>query len=135
MRFAFHNRAATLGVVRRGGYTDAMRVRFKVWIEKDDELVLSDWRARLLESIAETGSLSEAAGRLGVHYRIAWGKVRQMEQRLGVKLVEAHAGGAGGGGAKLTAAGQDLVRRYRAASADVATEVEKRFQDLFPTEG
>src|SRR5512142_2622810 len=90
-----------------------MRARFKLWIEKDDELVFSGWRALLLETIAEAGSLSEAAERLGVHYRIAWGKVHQRERRLGVKRVEGRAGGAGGGGAALPPAGQEYVRRYR----------------------
>ncbi len=108
-----------------------MHVRFKLWLEKDGELVFSGWRALLLETIAETGSLSEAAARLRVHYRIAWGKVRQMERRLGVKLVEAHAGGVGGGGAVLTPAACELVRKYRELNRAAQAEVEREFQRLF----
>ena len=112
-----------------------MRARFKLWIEKDDELVFSGWRALLLETIAEAGSLSEAAERLGVHYRIAWGKVRQMEKRLGVKLVEGHAGGAGGGGATLTPAGEEFVRRYRQLHEEMQADVERKFAELFGSRG
>jgi molybdate transport system regulatory protein len=117
------------------GYTDAVRVRWKVWIEKDKELVFSGWRALLLEAIDETGSLSEAASRLGVHYRIAWGKVRKMEQRLGIKLVEGHSGGIGGGGARLTPAAREFVQRYRQLTRHLDEEVERKFTELFGDAG
>lgn len=111
-----------------------MRARFKLWIEEDEKLIFSGWRAELLEAIEETGSLSEAASRLKIHFRSAWGRVREMEQRLGVKLVETHVGGVGGGGARLTPAGRDLVRKYHQLNADLAAEVERRFAELFSVE-
>ena len=111
-----------------------MRARFKLWIEEDDKLIFSGWRAELLEAIAETGSLSEAASRLKIHFRSAWGRVHEMEQRLGVKLVETQVGGVGGGGARLTPAGSELLRKYRRLDADLAAEVERRFAELFQVE-
>lgn len=111
-----------------------MRPRLKLWIEKDGELVLSDWRIKLLEAVAETGSLSEAAQRLGVHYRIAWEKVRRMEQRLGEKVLESHSGGVGGGGAKLTPYGLELCRKYRQLREDLDEKVEGRFAEVFGSE-
>ncbi|MCL5110702.1 MAG: LysR family transcriptional regulator [Chloroflexi bacterium] len=112
-----------------------MRPRFKLWIEKDGQLVFSDWRAQLLRTIDESGSLSEAASRLGVHYRIAWEKLHRMEQRLGVKLVEGHSGGAGGGGANLTDAGRELLAKYERLTASLDEEVARRFAALFGEEG
>jgi len=41
-----------------------VEVRANYWIEIDGKVVLSDWRARLLEAIADSGSLSEAARRM-----------------------------------------------------------------------
>ena len=61
----------------------------------------------------ETGSLSGAAERLGLSCRRAWGKVRELENNLGVRLVESVAGGSRGGGSRLTADGAILVERYR----------------------
>ena len=46
-----------------------MQPKMKVWVEKDGQLVLSDWRVLFLEAIAETGSLSQAAAKLGIPYR------------------------------------------------------------------
>jgi molybdate transport system regulatory protein len=93
--------------------------RAKLWIEKDGRIVLSEYRVRLLELVDETGSLSEAATRMGLSYRRAWGKLKEIEANLGLKLVESAAGGAGGGGSRLTPEGRRLVEqfeRYRQAS-------------------
>jgi len=111
-----------------------MRARFKLWVEKDGQLVFSDWRAELLRAIDDTGSLSEAARRLGVHYRIAWDKLRRAESSLGYKLVEGHAGGAGGGGAQLTPAGRHLLEKFEHLNQGLSQEVAQRFAALFGEE-
>jgi len=109
-----------------------MEPRIKLWVEQDGKLVLSDYRVRLLEFIEETGSLAEAAHRMQLSYRRAWGKVREIEQNLGVKLVESAAGGAGGGGSRLTDEGRRLValfERFRQATEqDLSREFARVFQ-------
>jgi molybdate transport repressor ModE-like protein len=52
------------------------------------------------------------AGTLDLSYRRAWGKIREIEQNLGVELVQSAAGGTGGGGSRLTPAGELLIERY-----------------------
>ena len=109
-----------------------MEPRIKLWVEQDGKLVLSDYRVRLLEFIEETGSLAEAAHRMQLSYRRAWGKVREIELNLGVKLVESAAGGAGGGGSRLTDEGRRLValfERFRQATEqDLSREFARVFQ-------
>lgn len=70
-----------------------MKARAKVWVEVDGNVVLGDGRVQLLALIDETGSLREAASRLGLPYRRAWGKIRETEANLGVKLVESEIAG------------------------------------------
>lgn len=110
-----------------------MEPRVKLWIEQDGKLVLSDYRVRLLGFIEETGSLAEAAHRMQLSYRRAWGKVREIEQNLGVKLVESAAGGAGGGGSRLTPEGRRLValfERFREATEqDLGREFSRVFDE------
>ncbi|MEE9277690.1 MAG: LysR family transcriptional regulator [Dehalococcoidia bacterium] len=89
-----------------------MQPRCKLWLEHDDNIAMSDYRFRLLAAIHDTGSLSAAAQRLGLSYRRAWGKIRELEQNLDACLVESAAGGAGGGRSRLTAEGLDLLHRY-----------------------
>ncbi|MDI3339966.1 MAG: LysR family transcriptional regulator [Sphaerobacter sp.] len=106
-----------------------VRIRVKCWAEQSGALVLSDWRIELLTAVEERGSLSAAADDFGVAYRVAWGKIREMEQRLGVKLLQGHSGGTGGGGSALTPAGQELVTRYRRFRAGLDALVEQRFAE------
>ena len=108
-----------------------MKPRSKFWVELDGELVLSDWRIELLESIGATGSLSGAADRLGIHYRRAWGKVKEMEERLGVKLIESQSGGIGGGATQLTTEATELIRRYQVFRVGLKEFVDRQFREAF----
>jgi len=108
-----------------------MEPRAKLWIEKDGKLVLSDYRVRLLELIDETGSLAEAAARMQLSYRRAWGKVREIEQNLGLKLVESAAGGAGGGGSRLTGDGRRLVTMFGRFRTAAEQELTREFARIF----
>jgi molybdate transport system regulatory protein len=106
--------------------------RAKLWIEKDGKLALSDYRVRLLRLIDEKGSLSDAAVAMRLSYRRAWGKVKEIEQNLGVKLVETAVGGAGGGGSRLTPEGRRLIERYerfrRVAEQDLVRDFALNFE-------
>lgn len=108
-----------------------MEPKSKFWIEKDGQLVFSDWRVDLLEAIEETGSLSGAAERLGVHYRRAWGKIKKMEERLGVRLIVTQSGGVGGGGAELTPQAKEYIRKYRKFSSSLKGVVNVKFREAF----
>ncbi len=105
--------------------------RLKLWVEKDGRLVLSDYRVQLLRHVGETGSLAEAAQRMGLSYRRAWGKVREIERNLGVALVESEAGGAGGGGSRLTPQGERLLALYQRFRRVMESDLGKEFQEVF----
>lgn len=105
--------------------------RIKLWVEKDGRLVLSDYRVQLLRYVAETGSLAEAAQRMGLSYRRAWGKIREIERNLGVTLVRSEVGGAGGGGSRLTPAGERLVALYERFRRKMEGDLGKAFREVF----
>ena len=105
------------------------RVRFKIWVEDDDGVILSEWRVRLLEAVEETGSLAKAAAVVGVPYRTAWERVREIEAALGETMLVSESGGATGGGSRLTPAGLDLVNRFRQVNAGIEELVRQRFDD------
>ncbi|OIO93654.1 MAG: hypothetical protein AUK03_07935 [Anaerolineae bacterium CG2_30_64_16] len=102
-----------------------------LWLERDEQVVLSRWRVRLLEAIEETGSISGAAKRMGVQYRLAWDRLEEMENGLGVALVTRQVGGSGGGGARLTEAGRDYVARFNRFAAAVDAIVSAQFEQVF----
>ena len=75
---------------------------------------LSDRRLQVLRALGECGSISQAAREVGVSYKAAWQAIDTLGNLAGVPVVEKTVGGAGGGGAKLTAAGQELLRAAQA---------------------
>jgi molybdate transport system regulatory protein len=105
--------------------------RSKVWLERRGEVVLSDWRVALLEAIEATGSLARAAERLDVPYRTAWYKLKEIERRLGVRLLETQSGGADGGGSRLTAEAQEVIARFHRVNAGIEQLIAERFRAEF----
>lgn len=77
------------------------------------DIVVGPGKMALLEAIAETGSISAAARKMGMSYRRAWMLVDTMNRCFREAVVVTAAGGKGGGGAKVTALGRDVMARYR----------------------
>ena len=69
----------------------------------------SDRRIDILRQIGELGSISKAARAVGVSYKAAWQAVDTLTNLSGVALLDRAVGGRGGGGARLTEAGQQLL--------------------------
>jgi molybdate transport system regulatory protein len=108
-----------------------MQVKSKVWIEAGGEVVAGDGKINLLERIEEMGSIQKAAGEMGMSYRHAWGFLQKMEERGGIKLVETQIGGRQGGGAKLTSAGKEFLKRYLAFREGLDEYIEDKFKKAF----
>lgn len=80
-------------------------------------------KADLLQAIGEHGSISAAARGMGMSYRRAWLLVEGINNAFKHPLVETLTGGDGGGGARLTETGKEVLRRYRAMEARAARAV------------
>lgn len=117
----------------RGGDI-AVEPKVKLWIEKGGLLVLSDYRVQLLQHVADTGSLAQAAERMGLSYRRAWGKIKEAERNLGLRLVQSEVGGVGGGRTRLTPRGERLLAQYRRFRTAVEVDVGREFADAFGEE-
>jgi molybdate transport system regulatory protein len=92
-----------------------------------DQTMFGPGKAELLERIRDTGSISAAGRQMQMSYKRAWSLVEEMNAAFASPVVESARGGPGGGGARVTEAGQEVLRRYRsiekasvqAAAADV----------------
>jgi molybdate transport system regulatory protein len=111
-----------------------MRAQFNLWLEQDGKVVLSYWRMRLLKAIEGSGSITAAAEEMGVAYRRAWEKLQEMEEGLGLQLVETEVGGVGGGGATLTPEAHDLLQRFEQFAAGMDDEIQARYKRAFDQE-
>ncbi len=97
-------------------------VEVRLWIQEAEGPFLGIGKIWLLENIQKTGSITNAAKEMKMAYRQAWQLVEEMNQRAESPLVEKLLGGKGGGGAKLTQAGEKAITIFY--------EVEKRIKDF-----
>jgi len=91
---------------------------------------LGPGKIRLLELVAETGSIRQAGLALEMSYARAWGLIRELNDMFGTPVVEASAGGRSGGGAKLTAIGTKIVNLYRAIERKADQAAREEFAAL-----
>lgn len=78
-----------------------------------DDAMLGPGKADLLERIRETGSIAAAGRAMGMSYKRAWMLVEEMNAAFRDPLVASTRGGAQGGGARLTEAGEEVLAQYR----------------------
>ena len=69
----------------------------------------ADKRIDILRLVGISGSISQAARDAKVSYKAAWQAIDTLTNLAGVELVARAVGGTGGGGAKITAAGEKLL--------------------------
>jgi molybdate transport system regulatory protein len=104
------------------------RVQFRLRIYRDDSIAIGPGKIAVLEAVAETGSISAAARKLGMSYRRAWMLIDEMNHALSSPAVNTAAGGSRGGGTALTPVGEEIVKHYRAIenAARLATAADVR---------
>src|SRR3712207_1480916 len=113
-----------MGAMRRSprrGHTGGM-ARPKLSIILASGARFGPGKAPLLQSIRATGSISAAARGMGMSYKRGWMRSDGIKQAFEEPAVKAATGGHGGGGARLTRFGRDLLGRYRRMETRVLTE-------------
>jgi len=105
-------------------------VRFRV--DFGPRCSLGPGKIALLEAIAEKGSLTQAAAKLGMSYRYAWLLLEDLKHSFVEPVTRATVGGRRGGGVQLTKFGKDLVRRYELATRRIEAAARTAFAPLLP---
>ncbi len=118
------NKQADLTQHEQGALQPRVRIFF------GHAIAVGPGKADMLEHIAEEGSISAAARRMGMSYRRAWLLVDTMNQCFRSPLVEKVKGGKGGGGACITDLGREVLRRYRKMESDAMGAVAKEMAAL-----
>ncbi len=88
------------------------KIKSRIWIEVDNNVLLGEGRVRLLKAIEETGSLSKAAKSLNISYKKAWTLVDAVNKSAKEPVTESSIGGKGGGGAIITEYGKLLIEAF-----------------------
>lgn len=114
-------------------YEGQPTVRLHIWLENEEGMLFGAGRMLLLEGVARFGSLKRASEHLGMSYRAAWGKIKQSEKALGIKLLEKK--GSDRRGYCLTETGLEIVNSYAAWFEKVESSALRHAKNTFPFAG
>ena len=87
-------------------------------------------RIRLLQAVAQAGSISSGAKAFGLSYKAAWDALDAMANLFGQPLLTTKIGGASGGGSLLTPTGLKVIEAYARMEAEMARVVRLLEPDL-----
>jgi len=104
-----------------------LRVRANVALEDNDGRNLLDAeRFRILKCVRETGSISKAAKRMRLPFRLVWGKLKTLEDNCGFKILMTSPNGS-----KLTQECEGLYLKYEELSRSCQRSAKSKFRKLF----
>ncbi|SRR5258708_38742246 len=105
-------------------------IRARCWIEIDGIKHFGPGPAELLDLVHESGSISNAAGAMGMSYKKAWEIVSRMNSRGQRPYVILRKGGKRGGGAELTATGKKVLQSFKKLNRKVQSVIRKETEIL-----
>jgi molybdate transport repressor ModE-like protein len=104
-----------------------LRPRVKVWFEAEGGYSFGFGLIAILQAVARTGSIKQAARDLGLSYRHVWGRIKKAEQSLGRALVVTHLGGQGVQRSELTPAATRLIDDFLALRGRMIEIMERDY--------
>ena len=104
--------------------------RLTVRVDFGSDRALGPGKICLLEAVKNSGSISQAGRSLDMSYRRAWLLIDDMNRCFREPVVAAQPGGAQGGGAALTAFGEELIQKYRAIETQATAAAKAQLRDL-----
>jgi molybdate transport system regulatory protein len=111
-----------------------LKLRYKIWIEKDGEKVFGDGPLDILYRVERTGSLRQAAEEINMSYSLAWNLIKDLEERLGFKLLERKIGGERGGGSEITQGARELMIKFKLFRGEADQSLDSLYKKIFQEE-
>jgi molybdate transport system regulatory protein len=108
----------------------SVKVNGSLWLESDGKHFFGPGPVELLERIAETGSISEAAKQMEMSYKKAWELVNTLNTQTQNPVVIPRTGGEKGGGSTITEEAKELISYHRELRKRFAAFLEEETQRL-----
>ncbi len=106
------------------------KIKSRIWIEAENNVLLGEGRVRLLKAIDQTGSLSKAAKSLKISYKKAWTLVDAVNKSSKKPVTVTSIGGKGGGGAILTDYGKNLIQAFEEINKNCWSHLDQQIEKI-----
>jgi len=111
-----------------------LKLRYKLWIEKDREKAFGDGPLDILHRVERTGSLRQAAEEINMSYSQAWNLMKDLEKRLGFDLLRRKVGGEKGGGSEITEEARELMMKFKMFRERADQNLNSLYKKIFQEE-
>jgi molybdate transport system regulatory protein len=88
-------------------------VNGSLWLEHEGQRFFGPGPVELLERIAETGSIKQAAKAMGMSYKKAWDLINNLNKTGAQPFVHTATGGEKGGGSTISDEARQLIAYHR----------------------
>jgi molybdate transport system regulatory protein len=105
-----------------------LKLRSSQWIvDEDNNIIIGNGRAKILENIEKTGSINQAAKTMRMSYKAVWSKIKTTEKNLKTTLVHTDRKE----GSRLSKEGKELLEKYRLLKDQCMSANDAIFNNLF----
>lgn len=95
-------------ILTKGGFS----VNGSLWLEGNGTRFFGPGPVELLQLIEETGSINQAAKKMGMSYKKAWEIVNRLNEKVGSPMVITATGGEKGGGSTISEEAKLMIAWY-----------------------
>jgi molybdate transport system regulatory protein len=106
------------------------RVNGSLWLEGNGTRFFGPGPVELLQHIEATGSINQAAKKMGMSYKKAWEMVSRLNDIVGSPMVITATGGEKGGGSSISEEAKQLIDYYLSLRERFRKFMEMETQNL-----
>jgi len=105
-----------------------LHLKSSQWIvDEDNNIIIGNGRAEILENIEKTGSINQTAKMMQMSYKAVWSKIKATEKHMNACLVHTDRKE----GSRLSQAGKDLLTKYKRLKTQCMSADDKIFSGIF----
>ena len=96
-------------------------------MDEDNNIIIGEGRAKILENIEKTGSMNQAAKMMKMSYKAVWCKMKATEKHMNACIVHTDRKD----GSRLSQAGKDLLEKYKLLKSQCMSADDEIFGGIF----
>ena len=105
-----------------------LKLKSSQWIvDEDDNIIIGEGRAKILEYIEKTGSINQTAKMMKMSYKAVWGKIKATEKHMNACIVHTDRKE----GSRLSQNGKGLLEKYRRLKEKCISADDNIFSGIF----